>query len=118
MAATMHGNIFAQWVHGVSAGNATQTVTVNPNNRIVTAYASIRSFTANVPSHSHPAFGGSAPPTFDHGSAYISEIHWHDGDGDIQQWTGTKSYLVGGFITRIKFSVFDCSALLIINYWD
>lgn len=119
MATTTQGRIFAQWVHGASAGSgATQTVTVNPNSRWVTAYASMRSFTAITPAHSHGAFGGGAPPTLDYGGAYISEVHWHDGDGVIQQWTGGIPYLAGGFVTKIKFSIYDCGAVLVINYWE
>ena len=118
MGTTMQGSIWAQWVHGVNAGGTTQTVTVNPNSRRVTAYPSMSGFTVTHPGHSHGGFGGGEPPSLEYGYASISEVHWHDGDGDINQWTGSIPYLAGGFVTKIKFKVFDCSALLVINYWE
>jgi hypothetical protein len=114
---TAYGTIWAQWVHGVSAGE-TQTVTVNMNSRFITAYASIQDFFVIHPAQYHIGiFDPAVPPTFETGWAKISELHWHDDDGP-HTWTGSSPYVVGGLVTKIKFKASNTRALFVINYWE
>ena len=62
---TMFGTIWAQYVTGTFAYNASGTISVHPNNRNVTAYASLAYFSFIIPSNGHhPPYLRSAKPGF------------------------------------------------------
>jgi hypothetical protein len=118
MGETQQGGLWAQWVHGVTT-TGTQIVTVNPNERVVSAYASIRSFSVIHPAQHYIAWWeGGVPPSPEHGFARIIEVHWNDSSGVHHEWTGARAFLTGGLVTKIKFKVYNTSAVLIINYWN
>jgi hypothetical protein len=63
---TMFGTIWAQYVTGTFADNASGTISVHPNNRNVTAYSSITDYGLLVPHNGHH------PPYLHVGEAGIS----------------------------------------------
>jgi len=65
---TMFGTIWAQYVTGTFADNASGTISVHPNNRNVTAYSSITDYGLLVPHNGHH------PPYLHVGEAGISRV--------------------------------------------
>ena len=110
---TMFGTIWAQYVTGTFAYNASGTISIHPNNRNVTAYASLAYFSFIIPSNGHH------PPYLRVGEAGISRVV---SNGQSEDFDPPVQFILRSNVTEIRFRIssFDTSikAVNVINYFE